>query len=120
MRAANQSCWQRLVSSDPRNLVNVPGPFPENAKVRVLPSTPDAERTLIETRSAFWFLPSRVKASPIVNNKSFLLLTINPHTHEIESINVEKPDHAVHARLLVKVLRASPTIPTPAPTCKPA
>jgi hypothetical protein len=120
MRAANQSCWQRLASSDPRNLVNVPGPFPENGKVRVLPSTRHAWQVWLETRSAFWFLPSQVKASPIVNNKSFLFLTINPHTHEIESIRVEKPDHAAHARLLVKTLPVGPKLPTPTPSCTPA
>lgn len=120
MRAANRSCWQRLAPSDPRNLVNVPGPFPENGKVRVLPPTRQAWHAWLETRSAFWFLPSQVKASPIVNNKSFLFLTINPHTHQIESIRVNKPDHAAHAHLQVKTLPVSPTLPTPTPSCTPA
>jgi len=30
IRAANQSCWQRLASSDPRNLVNFPTPLTVN------------------------------------------------------------------------------------------
>jgi hypothetical protein len=117
LRATNRSCWQRLPPSDPRNLVNVPGPFPENGKVRVLTPTRHAWHAWLETRSAFWFLPSQVKASPIVNNKSFLFLTIDPHTHQIESIRVNKPDHAAHAHLQVKTLPVSPTLPTPRPSC---
>jgi hypothetical protein len=117
LRAADRPCWQRLAASDARNLVNVPGPFPENGKVRRLPPTGTATHAVIETRSAFWFLPSLVKASPLVNNKSFLFLTIDPRSHEIASIGIRKPDPAVHAQLQVKTLRVSPAIPTPMPSC---
>jgi hypothetical protein len=118
-RAAHQSCWRRLAPSDPRTLVNVPGPFPDNGKVKNLTPTPHAWHAVIETHSTFWFLASQVKA-PTVKNKSFLLLTINPQSHEIEGISVGQPDPAVTARMQVKTLPISPTLPTPTPSCTPA
>ncbi len=117
MRAPHQSCWRRLARSDARNLVNVPGPFPENGKVRSLPPSHHAWRAIIETRSEFWFLPSRVRESPRIKNKSFLSLTINPRTHMIETITIRKPDPAVRARLHVRTLPYSPAFPTPTPLC---
>jgi hypothetical protein len=115
-RQSSQSCWRRLAPRDPRNLVNVPGPFPDNGKVEDISPVPGAQRAVIETHSSFWFLPSRVR-SPAVKDKSFLFLTINPHTHRIESITVGQPDPAIHATLRVKSLPVSPTLPKPTPTC---
>lgn len=118
-RGAHQSCWRRLAPPDARNLVNVPGPFPDNGKVERLASPSDAWRAVIETHSSFWFLASRV-TSPAVKDKSFLFLTINPHSHQIQSIRVGQPDPAVTGRLQVKTLPISPTLPMPTPSCTPA
>jgi hypothetical protein len=79
----------------------------------------DAQDAVIETHSTFWFLASQVK-SPTVKNKSFLFLTINPRSHEIERIRVGQPDPAVTARMQVKTLLVSPTLPMPTPACTPA
>jgi hypothetical protein len=118
-RAAHQSCWRRLAPPDARNLVNVPGPFPDNGKVERLASSSDPWRAVIETHSSFWFLASQVK-SPTVKDKSFLFLTINPRSHELESIRVGQPDPAVTGRMQVKKLPTSPTLPRPTPSCTPA
>ena len=115
-RAPQQSCWRRLAPSDPRTLVNVPGPFPDNGKVRTLTPTPHAWHAVIETHSTFWFLASQV-TSPTIKNKSFLFLTINPRSHEIEWIRVGQPDPAVTGRMQVKTLPVSPSLPPPTPAC---
>jgi hypothetical protein len=116
VRSAHQSCWRRLAPPDPRNLVNVPRAFPDNGKVAAMTPLRHALRAVIETRSSFWFLASRVKP-PDVKGKSFLFLTISPSSHRIRSIRVRQPDPAVNARLLVRALPAKPTLPTPTPAC---
>jgi hypothetical protein len=117
-RAGGQACWRPLAPPDARNLVNVPGPFPDDGKVERLTPSGGFWRGLIETHSSFWFLPSRV-TRPTVKDKSFLLLAVSPRSHRIESIRVGQPDPAVAARLRVIVLPVSPAIPTPTPTCAP-
>ena len=116
LRAAGAHCWQRLRESDPRTLLNVGAPFPENGKLIVESNDEHARQLTIETHTGFWHLASRVVPSRTAY-KSFLTVRVDPATYAIRSINVRAPDHAVRARLTVTPLPSAPAIPTPTPTC---
>jgi hypothetical protein len=116
-RAAGARCWRRLAPRNPRALVNIGGPFPENAKVIILTNNARARRLKIETHSAFWFLAGPVVPTRPIAPKSFLTLTLNPATYAIRSIYVRAPDPAVRATLAVTPLSTGPSLPSPTPTC---
>jgi hypothetical protein len=112
MRAAGSTCWRRLAKEDPRTLLNVGAPFPENGKV-----TSDNRQLLIETHDGFWgYLASHVVPS-ITFYKSFLTISYDQVSHDIGAIVVRAPDHRVLATQTVKRLAKVPTMPMTSPAC---
>lgn len=117
MRAAGAHCWRRLGREDPRTLLNVGAPFPENGKVIPGPANAHDQEIIIETADGFWgYLASSVIPSRTAY-KSFLTVTINPASDAIHSIVVRAPDHAIQATQTVKPLTAAPSTPNPMPAC---
>jgi hypothetical protein len=116
LRAAGAHCWRRLSESEPRTLLNVGAPFPENGKLIVESNDEHARQLTIETHTGFWHLASRVVPSRTAY-KSFLTVRVDPATYVIRSISVRAPDHAVRATLTVMPLTAAPSIPNPTPAC---
>jgi hypothetical protein len=116
LRATGARCWRRLAGSDPRTLLNVGAPFPENGKLLIRSKDARARQLVIETHSGFWFLASHVTPGTLVR-KSFLTLTIAPATYAIRSLRVRVPDPAVRAELKVTPVTTAPSIPSPTPAC---
>jgi hypothetical protein len=135
MRAPGKACWRRLHNSnpswvlrskdgvvgrlqrsDPRTLLNVGYPFPDNGKALIRHNAAGVRQLVIETHSAFWYLAGTLVPRKIAR-KSFLTVTPNPRTYKISSVHVAAPEPAVRATLTVRPLVTRPSIPRPTPTC---
>ncbi len=112
MRATGADCWRRLGKEDPRTLLNVGAPFPENGKI-----ASSNARIVIETHDGFWgYLASHIVPTHTFY-KSFLTIAFDRNNHVIRSIVVRAPDHRVMATQTVSRLKSAPRMIPTKPAC---